>query len=96
MEKPGRNRHDREPRQVGRAGLVLAVLAGATLGFVVSALVYVLAGPVLERSHGLVRELQGLLWNLVPLLTLLGAAAGWWTVVVYRRRRARHGDVRRR
>lgn len=38
---------------------------------------YTLVNPVLEASEGLLRETQGLLWNLVPLLTLLGGVAGY-------------------
>ena len=96
MEDPRDTGHDGEPRHGGTTGLVLGLLAGAIVGFTVSTVVYVLVGPVLERSEGLVREAQGLLWNLVPLLTLLGAAAGWWSVAAHRRRRARHSDARRR
>jgi hypothetical protein len=39
--------------------------------------VYALGSPVLERSAGLLRELQGPLWNVVPVLAVVGAAAGW-------------------
>ncbi|HSO92262.1 MAG TPA: hypothetical protein VLR70_14040 [Arthrobacter sp.] len=38
---------------------------------------YLLITPVLEASPGLLRELQGLSWNLVPGLTLLGGVTGW-------------------
>jgi hypothetical protein len=50
---------------------------GAILGFAVGAVVYVLLTPTLEASSGILRELQGLSWNLVPGLTVLGAILGW-------------------
>jgi hypothetical protein len=50
---------------------------GAILGFVFGAVVYVLLTPALEASSGILREMQGLSWNLVPGLTLLGAILGW-------------------
>lgn len=50
---------------------------GALLGFALGAVVYVLLTPVLESSSGVLREMQGLSWNLVPGLTLLGAILGW-------------------
>ncbi len=39
--------------------------------------VYLLITPVLEASPGWLREMQGLLWNLVPGLTVLGGLSGW-------------------
>lgn len=55
-----------------------SVLLGGALGLVVGSTVYLSVNPVLERSPGLVRELQGMLWNLVPLLTVAGMVLGWW------------------
>lgn len=56
-------------------------LAGAGVGGIVGLLaggaVYALGSPMLERSAGLLRELQGPLWNVVPVLAVVGAAAGW-------------------
>lgn len=52
-------------------------LGGAGLGFVVAYVAYTLITPVLEASPGLIRELQGLSWNLVPGLTVLGGIVGW-------------------
>jgi hypothetical protein len=54
------------------------VLAGGAFGFVLGAGVYLAVNPILERSTGLVRETQGMLWNLVPLLTVIGMMLGWW------------------
>jgi len=65
---PGRGRHQRT--------LFLGALAGALVGFGVSSAVYVLVNPLLERSSGLLRETQGLLWSAVPVLTVLGAVLG--------------------
>lgn len=76
------SRHDaahanrRHPEWVG-AGV------GAILGFAVGAVVYVLLTPTLEASSGVLREMQGFSWNLVPGLTVLGAVLGW---VLARRR----------
>lgn len=56
----------------------LFLLVGGALGLAVGTGVYLTLNPVLEASTGLVREMQGMLWNLVPLLTLLGMLLGWW------------------
>ncbi len=56
---------------------LLAGAAGAAVGFALAFTFYLLIIPVLEGSTGLIRELQGLAWNLVPVLTLLGGIAGW-------------------
>ncbi len=56
--------------------VVLGILVGGLLGFALGAVVYVVVNPMLEEASGWVRETQGLLWNLVPFLTVLGAAAG--------------------
>lgn len=68
---------------------LLAAGIGAAIGFGVGAAIYQLLAPVLENSGGLVRELQGLLWNLVPMLTICGSLAGWWLL----RRRAHAQDA---
>ena len=52
-------------------------LGGGAAGFVLASAAYVWITPVLEASPGWVRELQGLSWNLVPGLTLLGGVIGW-------------------
>ena len=54
------------------------ILFGGALGLAVATSIYLTLKPILEESTGLTRELQGLLWNLVPLLVLLGMLLGWW------------------
>jgi hypothetical protein len=54
-------------------------LVGGIIGFMIGAVVYLFVNPMLEAATGPVRELQGLLWNLVPLLTATGSVVGWWT-----------------
>lgn len=66
----GVNRPHRGFRGVGGS------IVGALVGFTLSSLVYVLVNPTLERSGGLLRETQGLLWSCVPVLTALGALVG--------------------
>jgi len=56
--------------------VALGVLGGGVVGFAIGAGVYVLVNPMLEGASGWVRETQGLLWNLVPFLTVLGALVG--------------------
>lgn len=51
------------------------VVVGAVLGFAVAAVTYAVLGPLLEDTWA--RDLQGLLWNVVPVLTVVGAAVGW-------------------
>jgi len=58
---------------------VVAVVGGL-LGFAVGSAIYLVLNPVLEGSGGLLREMQGPLWNLVPMLTLVGVALGVWGV----------------
>lgn len=65
----------RQPQQTHREWIGGGV--GAILGFALGALIYILLTPVLEASPGFIRELQGLSWNLVPGLTVLGAVLGW-------------------
>ncbi len=74
------------PDRRGKRRRLLGALSGAILGFVVAYVVYVLVTPVLEASPGLIRELQGLSWNLVPGLTVLGGVVGWMLAGPRRRR----------
>ena len=55
---------------------LLAIGIGAAAGFALGALIYVVLAPWLEDQSGWLRELQGMAWNLVPLLTVVGAAVG--------------------
>jgi cell division protein FtsX len=64
----------------------LGAAAGAVVGFSLSWLIYTALNPVLEASTGWTRELQGFLWNVVPLLTLAGAVVGALVAVRWRRR----------
>jgi hypothetical protein len=56
--------------------LALGVVVGGAIGFAVGTAIYLLLNPVLENASGWIRETQGLLWNPVPVLSVLGAAAG--------------------
>lgn len=56
----------------------IGALVGALVGLGVSSAVYALVNPLLERSSGLLRETQGLLWSTVPVVTILGAVLGRW------------------
>ncbi len=67
-----------------RRTIFCGALVGALVGFGVSTITYTLVNPLLERSGGLLRETQGMLWSLVPVLTVLGAVFGRWVA----RRRA--------
>ncbi len=75
---------DGPPPRRSSHGAVLGAVLGAGAGLVVGAVVYALVSPALESSTGIVREMQGLLWNLVPFLTVVGAFVG---LVLARRRR---------
>lgn len=77
-----------------RLGWFWGILLGAAVGLAVGVPVYLILTPVLEASTGLVRELQGLVWNLVPMLTVLGGAGGG--VIGWRlsRRRSHPGSDR--
>ena len=61
--------------------IVLGVVIGAVIGFVLGATAYFVLAPWLESQSGLLREMQGFAFNLVPLLTLAGGGLGaWWAV----------------
>jgi tetrahydromethanopterin S-methyltransferase subunit D len=57
--------------------ITLAIIIGALLGGVLGSVIYLSLNPVLEASTGPLREMQGLLWNVVPGLTILGGVVGW-------------------
>jgi len=62
-------------------GIVVGIVVGALLGFGLGAGIYVMVSPWLEAQIGIVREMQGMAWNLVPGLTLLGGGLGaWWAL----------------
>jgi H+/Cl- antiporter ClcA len=65
----------------------VAAVVGGLLGFAMGSMINHLLNPVLEESSGLLREMQGLLWNLVPMLTLVGVALGVWVVRRHQRNR---------
>lgn len=69
-ESPPPPRSGSDPRWLWGA------LGGGVVGFAVAFVIYQLITPVLEASTGLVRELQGFSWSLIPVLTLLGAVLG--------------------
>jgi len=56
--------------------VAFGVVAGGAIGFGVAAAIYLLVNPMLEDASGWIRETQGLLWNLVPALTVLGGVLG--------------------
>lgn len=56
---------------------VVAALIGALLGFGLTVLFYYWLNPVLEARTDWIRELQGFLFNIVPLGTAVGAWIGW-------------------
>lgn len=59
----------------GQRARAAGVVIGAVLGFALAAGLYLLVSPLLEDTWA--RDLQGMLWNIVPLLTVVGAAVGW-------------------
>ena len=56
---------------------VVATLAGALVGFGLTFLLYSWLNPILEARTDWFRELQGLLFTMVPFSTAAGAAVGW-------------------
>jgi hypothetical protein len=75
------------PRRGPRLRWLWGALAGGAIGFALGYFTYLQVTPVLEASTGLVRELQGFAWNLVPGLTVLGAVGGGLLLGRGRRRR---------
>ena len=65
------------PGRHGNRRRLWGALGGGAAGFLLASVAYLWMTPVLEASPGWVRELQGLSWNLVPGLTLLGGVIGW-------------------
>jgi len=74
------------PRHKARSGWPWGALIGGSLGFALGWGLYSFATPILESTTGLARELQGLAWNLVPALTIVGAILGGLLVVLLRRK----------
>jgi hypothetical protein len=72
------SRSDGGPRPPRTRPLAIVVggLIGGVIGLLVGAGLYLLVTPALEASGGPLRELQGLSWNLVPGLAVVGAVAG--------------------
>lgn len=65
----------------GTMRIIGGVIVGGVIGFIIGALAYFLLAPWLEDQSGLLREMQGFTFNLVPGLTILGGALGaWWAV----------------
>lgn len=64
------------PRPGASLRWLWGAIGGAAIGFALASIIYLAITPQLEASTGLVRELQGLSWNLVPALTVLGAVVG--------------------
>lgn len=56
-------------------------LIGAAVGFVVTFVLYQWLNPILEARTDWLREMQGFLWSLIPVGTLVGALVGrrWGT-----------------
>ena len=78
-----------EPQRARSLPLVIGAVIGAIIGFALGAGAYLLLDPWLESRSGLLREMQGLAFNLVPGLALIGGGLGaWWAV---RRNRQRGG-----
>lgn len=57
---------------------VILAVAGALIGFGTGYLLYEWLNPALEARTDWLRELQGLLFNLVLVCALAGIALGWW------------------
>lgn len=51
-------------------------LIGAAVAFVVTFVLYRWLNPILEARTDWLREMQGLLWSLIPVGTLVGALVG--------------------
>ncbi|MFW7414166.1 hypothetical protein [Demequina sp. SO4-18] len=67
-----------EPHTRGRAVRAwVGTAVGASAGFLVGAGLYELIAPALEASQGWLRETQGLVWNLAPLLAVVGGILGY-------------------
>jgi flagellin-like protein len=56
-------------------------LIGAAVAFVVTFVLYQWLNPILEARTDWLREMQGFLWSLIPVGTLVGALVGrrWGT-----------------
>lgn len=69
------------PRPARSWRVVVAVVVGAGAGFIIGAGLYLLLDPWLEAQGGPLEEFQGLVFNLVPGLTVIGGGlGGWWGV----------------
>lgn len=55
----------------------LAIIVGGAVGFLIAFLLYGWLNPVLEARRDWLRELQGILFTLIPLGTVAGCVLGW-------------------
>lgn len=69
-----------------RRTVIAGGAVGALVGFVVAFLLYRWLNPILEDRRDWLREMQGFLFTLIPVATLLGALAG--AAVMRRARRS--------
>lgn len=71
--------------------VTLGGVVGGMVGFGLAAGVYLLLNPVVDASDTWVEELQGLLWNVVPLGTVIGVIVGVFLARRLAQRRLGHG-----
>lgn len=70
---------DNRPADHRAMRIIGGVIVGAIIGFVIGAGAYFILAPWLENQDGLLREMQGFAFNLVPGLTVVGGGLGaWW------------------
>lgn len=54
----------------------MSTIVGAAAAFAVTFLLYRWLNPILEARSDWLREMQGFLWSLIPVGTLVGALVG--------------------
>lgn len=55
---------------------IMSTIVGAVAAFAVTFLLYLWLNPILEARSDWLREMQGFLWSLIPVGTLVGALVG--------------------
>jgi hypothetical protein len=62
----------------GRVWTIVSMAAGAVVGFTAAYLLYLWLNPILEDRRDWLREMQGFLFTVIPIATVVGGAVGVW------------------
>jgi len=71
------NLNDKSEKPRASAGRTWAIVIGGVIGFGIAFFLYIWLNPILEARRDWIRELQGVLFTLIPVGSVAGAMLGW-------------------